>query len=170
MTIFLNFWVLPVLFILHDFEEVICVPLWKIRHRSMLDKMDKPFFGRVMNGQAFAIGVLEEMLILVIASIICSISHNYTLYLAFLVVYTLHFAMHYKMCFSIKNYVPGVVTATLQLPFMIWLIISYWILSETSIMRFLMYFIPVFFIVFVNLFIVHKMMPVIQKKLLAYAR
>lgn len=170
MEIFLNFWILPILFILHDFEEMICMPLWKIRHRKMLDRMDKPFFGQVINGQAFSIGVLEEMLILIIVSIICSLTHNYTLYLAFILAYTFHFVMHYKMCFSIKNYVPGVVSATIQLPFMIWIITSYWTLSQTSVLKLVIYLVPVFFIVFINLLIMHKIMPIIQEKLLAYTK
>ncbi|WP_057745209.1 HXXEE domain-containing protein [Liquorilactobacillus capillatus] len=170
MEIFLNFWILPILFILHDFEEIICVPLWKRRHQQLLANMEKPFFGRVTNGQAFSVGVLEEMLILIVVSIICSLSHNYTLYLAFIIVYTFHFVMHYKMCFSIKSYVPGVVSATIQLPFMIWLITSYWTLSQASILNLIIYLVPAFFIVFINLLIMHKLMPVIQKKFLAYAK
>lgn len=91
------------LFLLHDFEEIICVPLWKIRHREMLGAMSKPFFGSVTNGHVLSVGILEEMFILLIASIICSLNDNYTLYLAFVIVYALHFIMHYKMCLSVKN-------------------------------------------------------------------
>lgn len=169
MTIFLSFWVLPILFILHDFEEMICVPLWKKRHSQILDNMSNPFFGKVTNGQAFSVGVLEEMLILIIISIYCNLSNDYNVYLSFVIIYTLHFAMHYRMCFSIKSYVPGVVSASIQLPFLIWLIMSYWSLSQISILKLLLYLIPSFLIAFINLFLMHKIMPIIQNKLLSYS-
>ena len=34
MSILFNVWMLPILFILHDFEEMIVMPLWKIRHHQ----------------------------------------------------------------------------------------------------------------------------------------
>ena len=47
MSILFNVWMLPILFILHDFEEMIFMPLWKKRHRHKLVTFKKPFFGSV---------------------------------------------------------------------------------------------------------------------------
>ena len=38
MSILFNVWMLPILFILHDFEEIIFMPLWKTRHHQKLEK------------------------------------------------------------------------------------------------------------------------------------
>ena len=37
MSILFNVWMLPILFILHDFEEIIFMPLWKTRHHQKFD-------------------------------------------------------------------------------------------------------------------------------------
>lgn len=170
MTIFMNFWLLPILFILHDFEEIILVPLWKIKHKKELINMKKPYFGEVTNASALSIGILEEMIILVIASIISYLTNNNILYLSFLCVYTIHFLLHYKMCLQFKGYVPGVFSATLQLPFMIFLIYYYFDLTHVHFITFMLYFIPVFFIIFVNLKVIHHIMPKIENKINSYIK
>ncbi|EGF47449.1 hypothetical protein AAULR_24696 [Lacticaseibacillus rhamnosus MTCC 5462] len=35
----LDYWMLPILFILHDFEEMIMMPIWKRRHNQRLRQM-----------------------------------------------------------------------------------------------------------------------------------
>ena len=62
MSILFNVWMLPILFILHDFEEIIFMPLWKTRHHQKLETFKKPFFGSVTQGSAFAVGVFEEFM------------------------------------------------------------------------------------------------------------
>ncbi|WP_369670995.1 HXXEE domain-containing protein, partial [Enterococcus faecium] len=37
----LDYWMLPILFILHDFEEMIMMPIWKRQHNQRLRKMKK---------------------------------------------------------------------------------------------------------------------------------
>ena len=53
MSILFNVWMLPILFILHDFEEMIFMPLWKKRHYQKLLTFKKPFLGSVTQGSAF---------------------------------------------------------------------------------------------------------------------
>ena len=88
MGIFFDVWILPILFILHDFEEMIFMPLWKKRYRQKLVAFKKPFFGSVTQGSAFAVGVLEEFIILLFISGLCQMTHNTVLYLAFVIAYT----------------------------------------------------------------------------------
>ena len=82
MSILFNVWMLPILFILHDFEEIIFMPLWKTRHHQKLETFKKPFFGSVTQGSAFAVGVFEEFIILVFISGFCQITDNSLLYLS----------------------------------------------------------------------------------------
>ena len=170
MHIFLSFWILPIIFILHDFEEMIFMPPWKVKHHEVISNMKRPFFGNVTNGQAFSVGVLEEVLILIMISIICEISANYILYESFLITYIIHFIKHFSMCISMKGYVPGVVSALLEFPFVTWLIFSYWSLSQTFVLNILYTLIPVFLLMYINLKIMHKLMPLLQKKLLLYVK
>ena len=169
MSILFNVWMLPILFILHDFEEIIFMPLWKTRHHQKLETFKKPFFGSVTQGSAFAVGVLEEFIILVFISGFCQINHNSLLYLSFVIAYTAHFIIHYIMCLQFRGYVPGVVTVTLELPIVLMIISHYWS-SDVPLLSVFVYHLLAMIIDFTNLKIMHLIMPKIQTHLEKYEK
>jgi len=169
MSILFNVWMLPILFILHDFEEMIFMPLWKTRHHQKLETFKKPFFGSVTQGSAFAVGVLEEFIILMFISGFCQITHNTLLYLSFVIGYTSHFIIHYIMCMQFRGYVPGVVTVTLELPMVLMIISHYWS-SDVPLLSVFVYLLLAMIIAFTNLKIMHLIMPKIQTHLEKYAK
>ena len=169
MSILFNVWMLPILFILHDFEEMIFMPLWKTRYHQKLETFKKPFFGSVTQGSAFAVGVLEEFIILVFISGFCQITHNTLLYLSFVIAYTSHFIIHYIMCMRFRSYVPGVVTVTLELPMVLMIISHYWS-SDVPLLSVFVYLLLAMIIAFTNLKIMHLIMPKIQTHLEKYAK
>ena len=169
MSILFNVWMLPILFILHDFEEMIIMPLWKIRHHQKLATFRKPFFGSVTQGSAFAVGVLEEFVILLFISGFCQLTHNNLLYLSFVIAYTAHFIIHYIMCLQFRGYVPGVVTVTLELPMVLMIISHYWT-YDVSLLSVVVYLLLAMIIAFTNLKIMHLIMPKIQTHLEKYAK
>lgn len=169
MSILFNVWMLPILFILHDFEEMIIMPLWKIRHHQKLATFRKPFFGSVTQSSAFAVGVLEEFVILLFISGFCQLTHNNLLYLSFVIAYTAHFIIHYIMCLQFRGYVPGVVTVTLELPMVLMIISHYW-LYDVSLLSVVVYLLLAMIIAFTNLKIMHLIMPKIQTHLEKYAK
>ena len=169
MSILFNVWMLPILFILHDFEEMIIMPLWKIHHHQKLATFRKPFFGSVTQGSAFAVGVLEEFVILLFISGFCQLTHNNLLYLSFVIAYTSHFIIHYIMCLQFRGYVPGVVTVTLELPIVLIIIAHYWP-SDVSLLSVVVYLLLAMIIAFSNLKIMHLIMPKIQTHLEKYAK
>lgn len=169
MSILFNVWMLPILFILHDFEEIIFMPLWKTRHHQKLETFKKPFFGSVTQGSAFAVGVLEEFIILVFISGFCQIIHNSLLYLSFVIAYTAHFIIHYIMCLQFRGYVPGVVTVTLELPMVLMIISHYWP-SEISLLSVTAYLFVAMALTYTNLKVMHQIMPKIQISLEKYMK
>ena len=169
MSILFNVWMLPILFILHDFEEMIIMPLGKIRHHQKLATFRKPFFGSVTQSSAFAVGVLEEFVILLFISGFCQLTHNNLLYLSFVIAYTAHFIIHYIMCLQFRGYVPGVVTVTLELPMVLMIISHYWS-SGVPLLSVFVYLLLAMIIAFTNLKIMHLIMPKIQTHLEKYAK
>ena len=169
MSILFNVWMLPILFILHYFEEIIFMPLWKTRHHQKLETFKKPFFGSVTQGSAFAVGVLEEFIILVFISGFCQITHNSLLYLSFVIAYTAHFIIHYIMCLQFRGYVPGVVTVTLELPMVLMIISHYWP-SEISLLSVTAYLFVAMALTYTNLKVMHQIMPKIQISLEKYMK
>lgn len=169
MSILFNVWMLPILFILHDFEEIIFMPLWKTRHHQKLETFKKPFFGSVTQGSAFAVGVFEEFIILVFISGFCQITDNSLLYLSFVIAYTAHFIIHYIMCLQFRGYVPGVVTVTLELPMVLMIISHYWP-SEISLLSVTAYLFVAMALTYTNLKVMHQIMPKIQISLESYMK
>ncbi|MCB4971685.1 HXXEE domain-containing protein [Streptococcus mutans] len=162
MNLLSNYFMLPILFILHDFEEMIFVPLWKNSKKVQSLNKTAKFFGRVNNGPAFSIGVLEEFVILLIISAICQATHNTELYLGFCIAYAYHFLIHFRMCIQYKGYVPGIYTVILQIPIMVIIILHYWKVD----ISFIFYLIPIMLLSYINLYIMHKIMPSLQHWLL----
>ena len=144
------------------------MPLWKKRAKFISLKETKigSFFGKVTDGSAFSTGVLEEFTVLLLVSAFCELNHNTRLYLSFCIAYMLHFIMHYTMCFRFKGYVPGVVTVTVQLPVMLLLIAHYWTMDWLT----LIYFCAAMLIAYTNLYVMHHIMPHIQRILARYAQ
>ena len=169
MSILFNVWMLPILFILHDFEEMIVMTLWKIRHHQKLATFKIPFFGSVTQGSAFAVGVLEEFVILLFVSGLCQMTHNTVLYFSFVIAYTSHFMIHYIMCLQFRGYVPGVVTVTLELPIVLMIIFHYWP-SEVSLLSVISYLFVAMALAYTNLKVMHQIMPKIQISLEKYIK
>lgn len=80
-------WLLPLLFILHDMEEIILAMRWKKKEGSMKKHIKLPFvfFGNLKDTASFALGVYEELIILTLASMLGYFAGHYELWLGLLV-------------------------------------------------------------------------------------
>nr|WP_238157774.1 hypothetical protein [Lacticaseibacillus chiayiensis] len=74
------------------------------------------------------------------------------------------------MCLAYQGYVPGIISATLELPIMIWLILTYWQQSQCTISEFAIYFVFAFMVMMLNLRIMHELMPHIQARMTTYTK
>ncbi|WEV52591.1 HXXEE domain-containing protein [Bifidobacterium sp. ESL0704] len=170
MSIFLSFWILPIAFVLHDFEEMIMVPAWKQRESSSTNPIKRRAFGAVTDGPALCSGVAEEMVLLVVVSIVCKLTGGTTLYLASCVAYTFHLIVHVLACPLAHGYIPGVITALIQMPFMAWLIVAYWRIEQSGWPTYLLWQAASLAVFAANLKLIHTLMPKIQTVLSGYAR
>lgn len=123
-------WLLPILFMIHDFEEIIMAEAWSKKFEKELKEdtfmMKKKPFG--LNGTsywstaAFSIGVEIIFVILSVASILSCVFSSYFIWYGFLFAFTFHFIFsHFYLCIKFKHYVPGVVTSALFLPICIYI-------------------------------------------------
>jgi hypothetical protein len=87
----------------------------------------------------------------------------------FCVAYTAHFIMHFRMCAQIRGYVPGAVSAALQTPVMLLLIVVLWRLDDSSLLVYALYQLLALAFVVANLKVMHGLMPRIESAFLAYA-
>ncbi len=112
-------WLLPILFILHDFEEIIMIKAWRKRYKVYLQTstMRKKPYEDFQSTAEFSIGVEIIFIILVIITLLSVIFNNYYIWYGFFFTFTAHFMVaHFSLCYRFKHYVPGIATSIIFLP------------------------------------------------------
>lgn len=112
-------WLLPILFMIHDFEEIIFVKIWRERYKYCLDActMKKKPFSDFKSTDEFSIGVEIIFVILSLITLFSIIFNDYHVWYGFLFTITAHFiTAHFNLSLKFKHYVPGFVTSILFLP------------------------------------------------------
>ncbi|MFC3748559.1 HXXEE domain-containing protein [Paenibacillus sp. GCM10012306] len=114
-------WLLPIIFMLHDFEEIIPIPGWLHRNREdILKKVPNALRSRVGKMSALtapqfsaAVGVL-----FVIFSIATFLAYEYEFFLLYIVLSLglfLHAFFHIGVSLYLRRWTPGVVTSVVLL-------------------------------------------------------
>ena len=129
----------PLLFVLHEAEEIMVQRRWLAAHRNALNaKFPRlhPLIAHLsrLTTPAFALAAAEEWFILLIATCYVLVGGNYALPLwsALFIAFAFHQFVHVSQAVAVKGYVPGLVTSLLLLPYSalglqsIWLVMSGW--------------------------------------------
>ena len=121
-------WLFPILFIFHDFEEIIFIQVWISKNRRYLcEKLPRlskkllPHFDNITTS-SFALGVAEEFILISIITAISYLMNWYSLWLGLFIAFTLHLAVHCFQALIIRKYVPAIVTSIICLPICIYII------------------------------------------------
>ncbi len=165
-------WFFPILFIFHDFEEIIFMQAWISKNRRYLSerfpKLSKkllPHFNNITTS-SFAFGVAEEFILICIITVISYIMNWYSLWLGLFIAFTLHLVVHCFQALIVRKYVPDIVISIICLP------ISIYIIGHTvqlfTLGTVVVYSILGFIIMIINLGIVHKFMNTFGKWLAQY--
>lgn len=120
---------LPLLFMLHDFEEMIVRKAWMEKYAPALYKrfprMEQPIRRlQGMSSAAFAIAVAEEFIILSLVSVAVLIGNLEQWlcwsWIALLWAFSFHLLVHIAQGVVLRQYTPGVVTSVLCLPYSVY--------------------------------------------------
>ncbi|MCB2309388.1 HXXEE domain-containing protein [Clostridium estertheticum] len=108
-------WLFPLLFIVHDMEEIITAKHWCAKGFKQYISLPITPFGGTKNTAGFAIGVYEELILWIIATVIGNISGFYGLWYGLLVSNIVHLILFHIILLplSYHHYVPGEITAWL---------------------------------------------------------
>ncbi len=112
-------WLFPIMFMLHDFEEIIFMKSWGTRHATALDAKLPARLRRLthstldLSTPAFAFAVMLIFLVLSLATLICVEYNLYAFWLGMVIVYFLHAIIHIFQSIYLRMYVPAVVTSIL---------------------------------------------------------
>lgn len=72
-------WTLPVMFLLHDFEEIILVGVWRQRYKKILDNLSikKKPYNHFRNTDSFLMAIATLFLITVVSVIVSIITKKF---------------------------------------------------------------------------------------------
>ena len=120
-------WLLPLVFVIHDGEEILTMPRWIAGHRPLLQHIARmsPAAREVVANlptttAQVAIAVAVELAVFLLATALVARDprRGFPLYFyaAVLGVYTAHSLTHLGQTVLLRDYTPGVVTAVLVVP------------------------------------------------------
>lgn len=122
-------WMFPVIFMLHDFEEIIMAEVWGSRYRKEINTVwpkRQPFglnYIRFCQTPTFSIGVEVEFLLFSLISFLSVIFQSYFLWYSAFLGATLHLVfIHMLICIRFKHYVPGVITSVIFILPSVWIL------------------------------------------------
>ncbi|AQS05117.1 HXXEE domain-containing protein [Clostridium beijerinckii] len=165
-------WFFPIVFIIHDFEEIIFIQSWINKNRYYLSekfpKLSKNLFPHFDNitAASFAFGVAEEFILIIIITIISYKTNWFNLWIGLFIAFTTHLIIHCFQALIIRKYVPAIVTSIIFLPICINIIKSIAKVYTSNII--ISYSVLGFIIMLVNLYIAHKCMDLFSEQLLMY--
>ncbi len=118
---------LPLVFMIHDFEEIIMFRLWLDKNHAEL-KQRFPKFERFLSQRqvfdlstsAFAVAVFHEFILIATITVISLINNFYHLWFGAFAVYTLHLFVHIVQWLIYRKYVPVIITSLLTLPYCVY--------------------------------------------------
>ncbi|QZY56450.1 HXXEE domain-containing protein [Crassaminicella profunda] len=165
-------WLFPILFIFHDFEEIIFMQVWISKNKRYLcerfpalSKNLLPHFDNITTA-SFAFGVAEEFILISIITVISYMMNWYSLWIGLFIAFTLHLLIHCFQTLIVRKYVPAIVTSVICLPICIYIIKQ--IIKVSTLNTVILYSIFGFIIMVINLGIIHKGMSIFSKWLARY--
>jgi hypothetical protein len=119
-------WSLPLIFMMHDFEEILFLRSFLFRNREklaqMAGKIPLPGNGN-LSAEAFAFGVLAEFVLLIAVTVSAELTQYYLVWFGFYAAFTLHLVVHLVQWILFRRYIPAAVTSSIFLPLCLWILL-----------------------------------------------
>lgn len=117
MSIHTISWLFIVFFMLHEFEEIICLPNFIHKNQALLElKAPKKILTNTLtlSTEQFTFAVFEEFILLSFITFIAVQSNKYEFFLATVIVYLIHLLIHLFQSIFLKKYIPGMLGGTIS--------------------------------------------------------
>ena len=108
-------WLLPIVFMVHDFEEILFFKSWINKNRDYLSEkfpnLSKRFLRlSSLSTSAFALAVAEEFALLSLITVGSVIFESYVLWLAAFMGFFVHLLLHLGQWIILRRYIPAIGT------------------------------------------------------------
>lgn len=118
---------LPVVFIIHEYEEIIMFRRWLSRNREELNKRFPQFEKFLVRRHlfdystaTFAVGTVHEFILVATVSLCAVWQGAYQWWFAVLIGHSIHLLIHLIQWMIYRKYIPVIVTTLLTLPYCIY--------------------------------------------------
>ena len=116
-------WLFPVIFMIHEMEEIIGFKIWLDKNADIVKKYNKlSMLNQNFSNEGFSIAVLEEYLLCIIITGVSIYFHIYIVWIGAFIAFSFHLLIHIIQSIIIKRYIPALVTSIILLPISIFLI------------------------------------------------
>ena len=129
-------WLLPFIFMIHDFEEIVMMSAWQQRHAPALNRrlpqraLSLMAHSGALSPAAFALAVAAECVLLSVFSIL-SIPFGWTdFWLGLLLAFFIHLLVHIGQWVWFKGYTPAFLTSIFASIYCLW---ALWTLKNSLI-------------------------------------
>ncbi|MCC8187188.1 MAG: HXXEE domain-containing protein [Bacteroides sp.] len=156
---------LPVVFMLHDFEEIVFFKGWMHRNGELLANRYPRLAHmvsrmRCRSTAAFSLGVAEEFLLISVVSFGAVYTGSCYLWLAVFAGFSLHLLIHIGQWLIWRGYTPAIVTTFLSFPYVIYVWIYIVNKQLFTVSEILLWGTGGFTVIIANLVLVHKLMDI----------
>ena len=152
-------WLFPIVFMLHDFEEIILIELWARKNKVVLLK-NHPRVATLyteVSTASFALAVSEEFIVLSLITLGSVIFSWYYLWLGALVGFFIHLVVHLIQWIVFKKYIPAIATTIPSIIYSVYAINYICVNSSMEISPLIIWSVLGVIIVFINLIFARKL-------------
>ncbi len=119
---------LPAVFMLHDFEEIVLMQPWLANNSSRIQARFPRLAKHINHAaarstSAFALAVAEEFILICLVTALSVWYSSYGVWVAVLCAFILHLLLHIGQSLVLKSYIPALATSVLLLPYCVWAVL-----------------------------------------------
>jgi hypothetical protein len=164
-------WLFPIVFMLHEFEEIIFFKPWIRENSDYLQKRVPKPARRLLSHlenlsvPAFTVAVAEEFILLSVITIVSIMFDSYLLWLGVFMGFFVHLLIHFVQWIILRRYIPVIITTFISL---IYCVFSLTYILEKGIFHItevILWTVIGFIIISINLLFAHKLAEWFDKKI-----
>ena len=141
LDIYTIIWLFPIIFMFHDFEEIIFIKPWFTKNRERIRAGFPRISGKLLpytdslTTSSLSLGIAGMFMLVCVVTVTVHMTDWYYLWFGVFIVFTLHLLFHCFPSFAFKGYAPAVVTSVICLPLCCYMIVSFWQLCKISFIQ-----------------------------------
>ncbi len=151
-------WLFPILFIVHDMEEIMGMQIWLDKNRTILREKYPMICKKYRNysTEGMTAAVMEEMVICLAACMFSRFTGIYEVWLGMYAAYLIHLFIHIGQSIMFKQYIPALITSILCIPIGVWVLVTSTELLQYGVLKVVILSIIGLVVIVANLILAHK--------------